>query len=460
MAPGSRASSLRRLSQPLPMIIEDIADIPPGVPPKSPRRPPVSNRSSIRSMGSLAAPSYNSSLTTAPPVNVAGSATPVPLRSVEKGEVLQAEDVQHPNNLGPVARRGWYRTLLTVLLVVGIVVGLSVGLTIGLRKRNENTSPPPLPVDIFPAGSFTFTTALTNVSTACSAAASSPSSSPWRCFPYALYSPSSPLSSSATYHWTIFPVTQYAYAISSSSNPFAPSFTNVSLSLLDANQPTERLGFSFIHPKLVSSQIGSRVLKCWFNTTVLSATIWTRRRASYPANITSATLPLPPSSSTSSSPSPTAGTGKPTTPKDLWPAWPFAVQVEEAQGASDEVPDCFDGATGQRVLLSSAAAPDGSGRNSTAAAAGVVAKRQDGAQCRCLYKNFDLPEGKEEEEGAANNGDRDGGRNESTATTPGSRTTATNSGTIGNNPTISQAPPARTETQIPAPIPTTAAPRP
>ncbi|KAK4193491.1 hypothetical protein QBC35DRAFT_481768 [Podospora australis] len=424
MAPGSRASSLR-LSQPLPMIIEDIADIPPGVPPKSPRRPPVSHRSSsIRSTASL---SYNSYKTqTTPPPSIRGVAVPVPIRNVEKGEVLQAEDVRRSgnNHHGPVARRGWYRILLSVLLVVGGIVGLSVGLTIGLRKRNERNknSTLPLPVDIFPAGSYTFTTTLSNISTSCTPS-SSLSQSPWRCFPYALFSPSSPSSSAAAYHWTIFPQTQYSYTISSSSNPFAPSFTNVSLSLVDANQPSERFSFSFIHPKLVSSQSTSddnKILKCWFNTTVLSATIWTRRRASYPANITSATLP---SSSTDQK-----------TPREKWPPWPFAVEIQETQGESDEVPDCFDAGTGQRVNPALVALAGS--RNSTNTAAGVTKRQEEGNQCGCFYKNFDLPQ--EEEETITNSDENDG-------------TTQTQTGGGGG---VTQAPPAQTQTQLPAPIST------
>ena len=132
MPPGRSRSSLSsiRLSQPMPMIIEGIADTPrPHVPPKSPRRlsvdPPsvsTSNRSSLRSPTPLAAI----------PGGPKSEATPEALQNDKTHPVSP-----HPGIYGAplTLRKGWYRTIIACFLLVGLIIGLSVGLTIGLRKR-------------------------------------------------------------------------------------------------------------------------------------------------------------------------------------------------------------------------------------------------------------------------------------------------------------------------------------
>ncbi|EAA34694.3 hypothetical protein GE21DRAFT_1462 [Neurospora crassa] len=110
---------------------------------------------------------------------------------------------------------------------------------------------PPLPTDLFPAGSYTFTAALTNLSASCA-----PKRNPalWRCYPYSLYSPSANESTSAaSFRWIIRPTTTFAYVISSSDDPFSPTgiFRDVSLTMIDANQPSERFTFGFTMTKAV-----------------------------------------------------------------------------------------------------------------------------------------------------------------------------------------------------------------
>jgi hypothetical protein len=172
-------------------------------------------------------------------------------------------------------------------------------------------------------GSYSFNTALTKISTNCS---SNPAA--FTCYPHQTYLPSSPDTSLAIFSWTISSLNSYTYTISSSSNPFAPSFANITLILLDGNQYTERFTFSFtmanlpIIPStnLVPGQTSAAT--CYFNSTVLTATLWTRVRATYPANITSVAAPTNASAS--------------------FAPWPFRADVVEVQKAGAGVPDCRD----------------------------------------------------------------------------------------------------------------------
>ncbi|KAK0747782.1 hypothetical protein B0T21DRAFT_406369 [Apiosordaria backusii] len=410
MAPGSRSSS--RLSQPLPMIIEDVVHSttpPPGVPPKSPRRPPVSRSNSQGSLHS----SHRSR--TPPPFGVGpvvpgvgggGGARPASISSTtaagttNKAEVTQQGTTAggERRDQGPVARKGWYRTMLGSLLVVGVIVGLSVGLTIGLRKRNQQSQSEPDTSNLFPAGSYTFTTALlSNISTSCLSIPSFQTA--WQCYtsppPPQPPPPSDPPQhqTQATFHWTISPSPRNTYTIStsppSSSNKSEPQFQNLTLTTLDINQYTERLSFSFIYPKPVSLSIPlsnnsteeEQQIKCWFNTTVLTATIWTRRPTQWPegvvkgVNITEITQIE----------------GKEGEER----VWPFLVEVGERQlglGEGEEeggmMPDCYD-ERGVGVDLGVLIRE----RNNDTASGDASGGDGDGegeGECGCWYQNFDL----------------------------------------------------------------------
>lgn len=73
------------------------------------------------------------------------------------------------------------------------------------------------PPQLFPAGAYSFTAALTNVASNCSADAAA-----FGCFPFGTYNPSVPDASAVTFQWVITPLGGPRYAISSSANPFAP----------------------------------------------------------------------------------------------------------------------------------------------------------------------------------------------------------------------------------------------
>ena len=206
MAPGSRSRtpSLRRLSQPvtpLPMIVEDAA-VPPALPERSARRTrPASTPVMPSQSGRLSRGNSTGSRNERLPYSKVGGPTPDHL----KAEVTRHVDPETQGILDRVARRGWlYKLTLISILVVGVVIGLAVGLTLGLRKRNGPPAPP-LPTDLFPAGSYAFTTALTNITTGC--LPSTVPSDTWKCPPdNNTYNSSTPDQSSTTYHWTIEPV--------------------------------------------------------------------------------------------------------------------------------------------------------------------------------------------------------------------------------------------------------------
>jgi hypothetical protein len=196
---------------------------------------------------------------------------------------------------------------------------------------------------------------LTNVSTSCTN-----DSATFRCYPFSPYSPLSPDTAAATFDWIITPVTSYSYTISSSDNPFAPQFANITLAMRDLNRYTERFDFNFTMAKPVvpstvlpgtpaSDGQGGGVTTCWFNETVMSATIWTRMRADYPKNLT--TVPDPRNASNTFAP------------------WPYRVEVRQVQQAGPGVPNC---------------------RDSNGRPFGNFAVAGDGGDCGCYYANFDL----------------------------------------------------------------------
>ncbi|KAI0141629.1 hypothetical protein GGR57DRAFT_403173 [Xylariaceae sp. FL1272] len=261
-----------------------------------------------------------------------------------------------------VKRGGWIRIVMFVLLGVLGIVALVVGLVLGLRaKRNsDNSTSTPSPDETqetrFPAGSYSFITALANTSTACTT-----NSATFRCYPYTTYDPDSANSSMSTFLWTIAEnTTNTSYGISSSQSPFQPTFGNISLDLLDANQDTERLTFELGSMMLqvipvdpVTGDDGSTATSCYFNDTILSATIWTRKAGTYPMDLDTDVDNM----------------GNGTHFSEDFDPWPYAVQISQTAPAGVGVPDCRD-SQGNEV--------------------GNFEIPQSAGDCGCFYRNFDL----------------------------------------------------------------------
>jgi hypothetical protein len=216
---------------------------------------------------------------------------------------------------------------------------------------NNATNAPPMSASLFPAGSYSFLTALTSMSTACSTNADA-----FRCYPYSLYSASSPDAGAAKFTWIITPQNSTNYVISAAPNPFATQFTNITMWMLDQGQSSERLTFNFTMAlqsipavPLVTNSAATAV--CWYNSTVMTATLWTRQRATYPANITSVPAPV--------------------NATNTFEPWPYAVDIREVQDAGPGVPDC----------RSLAGQPIGNFEVQSASNADI---------CSCSYANFQL----------------------------------------------------------------------
>lgn len=367
MAPGSAMRNNRTsiVVQPMPVIVEDEASAP-AASEQSIRRPPPTDRRALHAArGGL------------PPA-------PVPAGSGSGQTITEESEKRRDRFMKRVG--GWNCVRVAVCGLLILIVGLSVGLTSGLRNRyvdhlrcqeeiamemqickillhhcehpgvahpadtrtttrNKSSDPPdPLPSTLFPAGSYTFTIALTNVSTGCTA-----DSSLFRCPPLTTYSSSHDGNHPMTFHWTITPLTRYSYAISSGPDDPEPSFTNVTLAFIDANQYSERLVFNVTTSTEVETSIsGLGAATCRYNQTVVSVTLWTRIPASYPPGVSSLPTPLAASA-------------------DFAP-WPYMVAVDEIQEGGVGVPTCMDG--------------DGKGiRGKKLGASG---------ECGCHYANFGL----------------------------------------------------------------------
>ncbi|KAM5343029.1 hypothetical protein ACJ41O_013995 [Fusarium nematophilum] len=177
---------------------------------------------------------------------------------------------------GVARRRGCCLLGVAVVTMVVIAIGLGVGLTIGLKDRDDSSSQDPSTASAsaaasssFPAGSFAFKAALRETSTECT---SNPST--WRCYPYTE-------GASVTFFWIITYVNTQYYTVSSTDNPFAPSFSNLTLSLLDEDTSQERLRFAFSMDKVVvpddKLSSSNRAARCTFEDTRFEATMWTRK---------------------------------------------------------------------------------------------------------------------------------------------------------------------------------------
>ncbi|KAK8075212.1 hypothetical protein PG997_009875 [Apiospora hydei] len=293
--------SFSNVIHPLPVIEEDAAshddDETPKVPEKSPRRvsplAATTAAAATRTRGSESAPRVTTPSPTPPPPPTRSI---LPLRRAAAApsgsgggrpttaEQEASEKVERSLKSCLAKRGGWYRIALMAVLAVCAVVALTVGLTIGLRQKKGAA-----PV-LFPAGSYAFTTALYNTTSGCTT-----NNSTFRCYPFQTYRQSKS-EAAATYFWTIAPVNSWAFRISAAPNPFVPQFANLSLTQLDANQFSERLTFNFsMHGAAVvpTTALGdgknddeNRAATCYYHDTLVTGTIWTRRPAEFPANLT------------------------------------------------------------------------------------------------------------------------------------------------------------------------------
>jgi hypothetical protein len=264
---------------------------------------------------------------------------------------------------------------VVLLVVLGLAIGLGVRLTVGRKKdhenENESTTPSnggdgdtqPTLIQQLPLGQYSFATTLRAQQTNCSS-----NSATWRCYPYTVFNPSDPstqASSLSTFDWIIrndsaFYATSTTpntptsgilanLTISSTNNPFALAFTAQQLTYhADTNATSPRLTFSFPLSKTVvpTSALTSNnaVTQCFFNSTILSGTIYLAGSLDSLANST--------------------GSGS-------YQDWPYAVEVTQSSPGGEGIPDCYetvDGKLGARI--------------------GGLEPEAEGDECRCEYRNY------------------------------------------------------------------------
>lgn len=138
------------------------------------------------------------------------------------------------------------------------------------------------------------------------------------------------------------------------------------MQLLDGNMDSERLVFRFtMNAAVVPSpalSMGSGSVTCYYNNTIMGATIYTRRAASYPVGLSSSVHNAAVGSGSGSSSSSTT-----------FEPWPFAVDVRQIATAGSGVPDCRDSQGNPVGEFAVAAAASG-----------------DSSACSCTYQNYDL----------------------------------------------------------------------
>ncbi|MCJ1322719.1 hypothetical protein MMC15_008069 [Xylographa vitiligo] len=332
----------------LSIIVED-GDVPP-VPP----RPPKSQRRPFSRIFFPVSPPRHSFESPPPKYSLWDVAGP-------KSEKLMELRNNINNNRHIAGRGGWKRLLLLVLIVIVIIIALTVGLTIGLRNKSNGSSsvplsstptssPTPDPIRPFPIGSYSLNTFLDSVSTNCTS-----NSATWRCYPYATYA-DSPSLAVATFNW-IIEASRNGLTISSTDNPFAINFADVSLTVADKGTENERYIFSVPNNKVVipsaSITTDNSMASCQFNDTQLQASLFTKIPSSYPSN-----------SSVSNAGNVSGG----------FQSWPFAIQVSQIISGGINIPACFE------VKNGNIGAPITNGID-------IKSSRDI---CSCVYKNYDL----------------------------------------------------------------------
>ncbi|RCI11984.1 hypothetical protein L249_4583 [Ophiocordyceps polyrhachis-furcata BCC 54312] len=164
------------------------------------------------------------------------------------------------------------RFLVAVAIVAIVIVALAIGLAVGLRKRGGTTGSDPFGLGVeFPAGSYAVRASVKTTEAGCT---SQPST--WRC-------DSSGNGASVTAHWDIRSRGHGVFTISSpNDSELNPAFSDVSLSVVDANRLTERLVFTIPMNKTVIPSGGasptSRAAQCLYQNVEMEATLYTRQR--------------------------------------------------------------------------------------------------------------------------------------------------------------------------------------
>ena len=364
-SPSLRLPAAKRISLPASQRLSTITEGPQAPEPgRWSRRSTFRNSTSSAATHRTAPPPYTST-----PASVAGDED-----APDASEEEKLARLRRTWSSSTGTRGGWGRLVLLVVVivvVVGLAIGLGVGLTVGRKNKHENESTTPSNsgdtqpelIQQLPLGQYSFSTTLRAQQTNCS---SNPAT--WRCYPYTVFNPSdssTQASSLSTFDWIIRNTsTIYATSttpntpssgvpanltISSTNNPFALAFDAQELTYhADTNATSPRLTFEFTLPKVVvpTSALTSNnaVTQCYFNSTVLSGTIYLAG---------------------------SLGSSTTSTGSSSYEDWPYPVEIMQSSPGGEGIPDCYetvDGKVGAKV--------EG------------LEPEAEGDECRCDYRNY------------------------------------------------------------------------
>lgn len=166
-----------------------------------------------------------------------------------------------------------------------------------------------------------------------------------------------------TLNWVINPRNSDSsqFIISSTDNPFGPTFESVPLQLQEAGSASERYEFEVpmdlaVIPSGPLTEDNS-LTRCFYNGTILKAELYTKRPKSRLDSASPLPSASPPASATSAS--------------IKFVPWPNAVAIEQVKIGAEGVPDCYKVRNGQITEK----VPDGGKLSSL------------GGLCNCLYRN-------------------------------------------------------------------------
>jgi hypothetical protein len=366
-SPSLRLPAAKRISLPASQRLSTITEGPQAPEPgRWSRRSTFRNSTSSAATHRTAPPPYTSK-----PASVAGDEDAPNASEEEKLARLRRTWSSSAGTRG-----GWGRLVLlavVILVVVGLAIGLGVGLTVGRKNEQKNESTPtgsnsgdttqPELIQQLPLGQYSFSTTLRAQQTNCS---SNPAT--WRCYPYTVFNPSdssTQASSLSTFDW-IIRNTSAVYAasttpntpttgvpanltISSTNNPFALAFDAQELMYhADTNATSPRLTFAFALPKVVvpTSALTSSnaVTQCYFNSTVLSGTIYLTG---------------------------SLGSSATSTGSNSYQEWPYPVEITQSSPGGDGIPDCYETVDGKLGAKVEGLEPEA-----------------EGDECRCEYRNY------------------------------------------------------------------------
>lgn len=261
----------------------------------------------------------------------------------------QLEDGDPPpsrwRNHKQVARRGGCKRLVIIALLVTLaLLALILGLVLGLRTKNahsdaEETTPAPQATS-FPAGAYSISSFLTNVTTACTSNAAT-----WLCYPYTIYADSS-TASTAAWDWIIEPRDNSPnFVVSSTANVFSIVFSNATLSLEDPGLPSEHYAFSIAIPKTTKPREAltdaNVQATCSFNDARLAAKLYTKAGSDTEPSTANTTIQ-----------------------GQTYMPWPYRVDIVQTSSSGADAVECAD-ARGQSLGDFNVKA---------------------GQECRCLYQ--------------------------------------------------------------------------